>query len=366
MKKLNIVITLLFLILTPGILISQTYDLRFIEVLNNGANYDVKIQIQGSVEFKLASSNITFNFNSFGLSNPSLLVAHHFDGIADPGTNYDLMTVTNPNLGVASINIFLSGTRSAFASSVPTNWIDVATLRFTTTNPTLTSGLSFRSLLPSNTVAYSCTGDFGTFQTFLLAVGTWFTLDNPLPVELSSFTAAVNQNKVALKWITKTEVNNYGFNVERSINEGEWNTLGFIEGHGNSNSPKEYSYSDKDLFAGGTKFQYRLKQVDADGQFKYSDIVEVEVVPTQYELSQNYPNPFNPSTSIRFSLPKETQLKINIYNMLGELVETLAEGTYEAGYHKVTFNASSLPSGAYVYRIESSDFVQVRKMVLIK
>ena len=142
--------------------------------------------------------------------------------------------------------------------------------------------------------------------------------------------------------------------------------IGFVEGHGNSNSPKQYSYSDKDLFAGGSKFQYRLKQVDTDGQFEYSDVVEVEIMPAQFELSQNYPNPFNPSTTIRFSLPKETQLKINIYNMLGELVETLAEGTYEAGYHKVTFNASSLPSGAYIYRIESSDFVQVRKMVLLK
>ncbi|MCZ7616691.1 MAG: T9SS type A sorting domain-containing protein [Ignavibacteriaceae bacterium] len=129
---------------------------------------------------------------------------------------------------------------------------------------------------------------------------------------------------------------------------------------------KEYSYSDKDLFAGGSIFQYRLKQVDTDGKFEYSDIVEVEILPAKFELSQNYPNPFNPSTTIQFSLPKATQLKINIYNMLGELVETLAEGTYEAGYHKAEFNASTLPSGAYIYRFESPDFVQVRKMVLIK
>jgi hypothetical protein len=189
----------------------------------------------------------------------------------------------------------------------------------------------------------------------------------PLPVELSSFTGKViDGNEVKLNWVTKTEVNNYGFNIEKKINEGDWNTLGFVEGHGNSNSPKEYNYSDKDLFAGGTDFQYRLKQVDTDGKFEYSDVVEVEIAPTKFELSQNYPNPFNPSTTVRFSLPKETQLKINIYNMLGELVETLAEGTFEAGYHKVTFDASALPSGAYIYRIESSEFVQVRKMILIK
>ena len=205
--------------------------------------------------------------------------------------------------------------------------------------------------------------------------GTMFRYQNDVvPVELVSFTAHIKNNTVQLNWRTATEVNNYGFKVERRINEAEWNIITFIEGHGNSNSPKEYSYSDKDLFVAGSRFQYRLKQIDSDGSFEYSDIVEVELVPNQYELLQNYPNPFNPSTTIRFSLPKQTQVKINIYNMLGELVETLANGTYEVGYHKVTFNASSLPSGAYIYRIESDapstgskqSFVQVKKMLLLK
>ena len=89
-------------------------------------------------------------------------------------------------------------------------------------------------------------------------------------------------------------------------------------------------------------------------------------MPTQFELSQNYPNPFNPSTTVRFSLPKQTQLKLNLYNMLGELVETIAEGNYEVGNYKVTFNASNLPSGVYMYRIESSDFVQTKKLMLMK
>jgi hypothetical protein len=205
-----------------------------------------------------------------------------------------------------------------------------------------------------------------TLEDIQIPVITEDPANAPLPVELASFIAAFNNLEVMLSWKTETEVNNFGFNVERRINDGDWDSIVFIEGHGNSNSPKDYSYTDKDLFAGGSKFQYRLKQVDNDGQFEYSDVVEVEVVPDQYELSQNYPNPFNPSTTIRFSLPKETQLKINLYNMLGELVETIAEGTYETGYYKVTFNASNLPSGAYVYRIESSDFIQTKKMVLIK
>jgi hypothetical protein len=192
------------------------------------------------------------------------------------------------------------------------------------------------------------------------------SFDGMLPVELTSFTSIFLKDKVQLRWVTKTEANNHGFNIERRVKERDWNTIGFVEGHGNSTSPIDYSFTDSDLFAGGNNFQYRLKQIDNDGTFGYSDVVEVEVVPIQYELSQNYPNPFNPSTTIRFSLPKETQLKINIYNILGELVETVAEGTYEAGYHKVAFNASTLPSGAYIYRIESSQYVQTKKMLFLK
>ena len=191
-------------------------------------------------------------------------------------------------------------------------------------------------------------------------------LNNPLPVELSSFAAKMyDQDKVKLNWKTQTEVNNYGFDVERQTINGQWEKVGFVNGNGNSNSPKEYSYIDNNL-VGGSKFLYRLKQVDNDGQFTYSDAVEVEVVPNEYNMLQNYPNPFNPSTTIKFSLPKATQLKINLYNMLGELVETIADGAYEAGYYTVSFNASNLPSGVYIYRIESNDYVKTMKMMLLK
>jgi len=196
--------------------------------------------------------------------------------------------------------------------------------------------------------------------------GTGTLCNGPLPVELSLFTATLVKNEINLFWKTETEIDNFGFDVERRIDEKEWIKISFINGRGNSNSPKEYNYTDKELFAGGSRFQYRLKQIDTDGIFEYSDVVEVEVVPDRYELSQNYPNPFNPSTTIQFSLPIQSQLKINLYNMLGELVRTIAEGTYEKGYHKVVVNAANLPSGTYVYRLESVDFVQVKKMILLK
>ena len=276
-----------------------------------------------------------------------------------PSPNYTTTEEYRASDGrISYVYTYLFGT----FGTINNNFTRILTISIEYTTGSSNGSITWFSGLPNYTVADNI---------FTTITGTELTIPSelseiPLPVELSSFTSKLLNDKIQLNWVTKTEVNNYGFNIEKSINEGEWNSIGFVEGHGNSNSPKEYSFTDKDLFAGGSKFQYRLKQIDNDGTFEYSDIVEVEIVPSKYELSQNYPNPFNPSTTIRFSLPKETRLKINLYNMLGELVETLAEGNYETGYHKVMFNASNLPSGAYIYRLESSDFVQVKKMILLK
>ncbi|HEX9253803.1 MAG TPA: T9SS type A sorting domain-containing protein [Ignavibacteriaceae bacterium] len=194
--------------------------------------------------------------------------------------------------------------------------------------------------------------------------------NGPLPVELSLFTATISGGDVRLNWKTETEINNFGFEIERQnglleSSNSKFEKIGFVNGNGNTNSPKEYSFRDQRP-TGGNKFLYRLKQIDNDGQFEFSDIVEVEIVPVKFELSQNYPNPFNPSTTIRFSLPVQTHLKINIYNMLGELVKTISEGTYEAGYYSVSFDAAELSSGTYIYRIESENFTETKKMILMK
>lgn len=186
-----------------------------------------------------------------------------------------------------------------------------------------------------------------------------------LPVELVSFTADLNDNKVRLSWQTATEINNYGFEVERKLNENDWNRLGFVEGYGNSSSPKSYLFTDNTLI-GGNKFQYRLKQIDTDGQFNYSDIVEVEILPDSYELFQNYPNPFNPTTKIRYQLPMESKVVIKIYDILGSEVVTLLNEEKEPGSYEVEFNATSLSSGTYIYRIVAGDYVEMKKMVLMK
>jgi tartrate-resistant acid phosphatase type 5 len=198
---------------------------------------------------------------------------------------------------------------------------------------------------------------------------TWddFTLvDSALPVELVFLTANLNGNNIDLCWRTETEVNNYGFDIERTENKTNWQIIGFVEGNGNSNSPKQYNFSDTDIVQSGT-YYYRLKQIDNDGTYEYSDVVNVEVdIPNKFYLSQNYPNPFNPETRIDFTLPKKQQVSLKIYNTLGELVGELVNEVKKAGSYSVTFNASNLPSGVYIYRLKSSGFVQNKKMTFLK
>lgn len=235
----------------------------------------------------------------------------------------------------------------------------------TTTDASSIGSISLRQ----GTVAHSLTIDG-------LRVATSWS-QAPLPVELTSFKASNTENGVQLNWETATEVNNYGFNVERgsaSLTTGSlgmaWETLGFVQGHGNSNSPKEYSFSDNLVLTHNLnldRLQYRLKQIDFDGKFEYSNIVEVNVeAPAKLVLYQNSPNPFNPTTEIKFALPKLSNVELSIYNMLGEKIQTLANGMMNAGEHKVAFNASNLSSGVYLYKLTTDNVTSVRKMILMK
>jgi len=187
--------------------------------------------------------------------------------------------------------------------------------------------------------------------------------DPPLPIELSSFTAVQNNGLINLYWQTKTEVNNFGFDIERSADKKNWNKIGFVNGSGNSNSPKDYSFTDQSL--SGTSFYYRLKQIDNDGKYEYSNIIEVDITPTKFELSQNYPNPFNPATKIKYVLPEESNVVIKIFNILGTEVLTLINEKKQAGIYEAEFNAHSLPSGTYIYRITAGSYVAAKKMILL-
>ena len=203
----------------------------------------------------------------------------------------------------------------------------------------------------------------------------WVENENPLPVELTSFSATVNGSSVNLNWQTATEVNNYGFEVERntplnhlSRGEGEsvWEKIGFVNGYGNSNSPKSYSFVDYNLSAGN--YSYRLKQVDNDGQFEYSKTVKVSILkPDAFSLDQNYPNPFNPSTTIEYAIGSRQFVTLKIFNSLGEEIETLVNEFQDAGVHsKFYILNSTMPSGVYYYQLISGNFIDTKKMVLLR
>jgi hypothetical protein len=187
----------------------------------------------------------------------------------------------------------------------------------------------------------------------------------PLPVELNLFNAVSIKRTIRLDWETETEKNSNKFVIERKSISIDWISIGSIKAADLSNSPKQYSFIDKNLQS--DKYQYRLKLIDNDGTFEYSKIVEAEVdVPGNYELSQNYPNPFNPSTIISYSLPSSSNIKLIIYNTLSQTIKTLESGYKTAGNYSINFNASYLPSGIYFYKLEAGSFTQIKKMILLK
>lgn len=190
----------------------------------------------------------------------------------------------------------------------------------------------------------------------------------PLPVELISFTANVRGSFVILDWSTASEKNNEGFEIERKksgLNE-TWKKIGFVEGNGTSTITRNYSFTDR-LNAYGN-YSYRLKQIDFNGSFEYSNEVEIKSgsKPDNYSLYQNYPNPFNPTTIIRFEIPEAAKVRLVVYNMLGQIVKVLADGNYEPGLYQKNFDGSDLSSGLYIYELRANNIILKKKMILLK
>ncbi|MDQ3022587.1 MAG: T9SS type A sorting domain-containing protein [Bacteroidota bacterium] len=191
-----------------------------------------------------------------------------------------------------------------------------------------------------------------------------------LPVELAAFTSTIINRNVTLNWTTVSELNNAGFEIERSSVNSSWTRVGNIAGNGTTVSNNNYSFTDRGLATGS--YNYRLKQIDLNGNYEYFNLSnEVNIgVPTKFDLSQNYPNPFNPSTKINYDLPFDGKVSIKIFDMAGKEVETLLNEVKAAGYYTLDFNASSLSSGIYFYTLSAEangqNFVSTKKMMLIK
>ena len=219
---------------------------------------------------------------------------------------------------------------------------------------------------PSNQVLRAGTHGRGVYEAFI---------DLTIPVELTSFTATKDLSKVILNWETATETNNFGFEIERKLKNQDWVKLGFAEGQGTTTESQSYQFTDDYSFlAYEGKILYRLKQIDYDGTYDYSRQVYVDVtfIPEEFYVSQNYPNPFNPVTTIEYSLPSESNVRLSIYNSVGQEIEKLVSSVQQQGIHKIVWDASIFASGIYFYSFEAEELNgqksvrEMKKIVLMK
>jgi hypothetical protein len=264
--------------------------------------------------------------------------------------------------------------------SVALNWQDSSNneLGFIIERDTIGNGtFEFLDTVGVNAISYQDTNFVNAIDTFFYRIYA-FSLDTVsdysniaeiiIPVELNFFSADIFGDAVMISWSTATENNNLGFDLERKMYE-TWDKVAFIEGKGSTTEESNYVYIDEfkyKTFKG--LILYRLKQIDLSGIFEYSNFIEVNVdfTPKEYALYQNYPNPFNPATIIKFSIPEAGDVKLTVFNFLGEEIEILFNGYKDVGYHEVEFEASRFPSGIYFCLLQTGNFVETKKMVLLK
>ena len=321
----------------------------------------------GVIGAELAGSTLTAgvyksNAGTFGLSGTLTLNAQN-----NPNAVFIFQMATTLVTGVSSsINLINGAQWSNIFWQVGSS----ATLG---ANSTIEGTILANTSITANTGA----GIHGRLLAGAVTATGLLTIDNNtlLPVELTTFTASRNNGAIELVWNTATEVNNFGFEIQRSVApeataEGQkyiWSKIGFVQGSGYSNSPKEYSYQDKTIEL--VSYAYRLKQIDVSGEFEYSNVVETSAaeIPNGFMLKQNYPNPFNPSTQIQFAVSNSTHATMTVYNALGKVVAVPFNGTVTAGaLYKVTFSGESLAAGIYYYELQTSEITKVKKMLLLK
>lgn len=331
-----------------GIQIGLLYN----EAVKNGGTLTLSY-VPGSVDPAIVASTEQNTFNLATSSAPGILriVAHLASG--GPGTGAIISEIA-PGTRVGRLSLVNSVPFSAQNMSV--KW-------------------SFGSPYASVITAYIN----GINTDITVPANHFVNLASPLlPVELTSFVYNVSGRQLNFNWETKTELNTNKFEIERGLTFSKdasiiWTSVGIIKAAGTSVSPKLYSFTEKNIQAG--KYQYRLKMIDNDGTYKYSNVIETEVTfPKNFELSQNYPNPFNPSTTIEYQVPVDSKIKLEVYSITGEKVVELVNQDQQAGYYSVNFGSSTsrLASGVYFYyfigteKATGNNFSSVKKMVLLK
>jgi len=321
--------------------------------------------------YEYAGGQFFFDANIAGIANGGTVTMSNAGSdmpVNMQPRNPTVYTTTVPAQLRWAVNTF-PGAGSGFpmVANTPTT---VVRVRLQTTAPRFADAplnLVWRNALPNPfTKIFAYVGttntDISTPATHLIE--GWN--NDPLPVELASFTAITNRNNVTLNWATAKETNNQGFEVERSlVGANSWAKVGTVTGNGTTTETRSYSFTER-VTTGN--YSYRLKQIDFNGNFEYHNLSsEVNVgVPSEFALSQNYPNPFNPSTKIDYDIATDGNVSVVLFDMSGREVAKLVNDFKPAGYYTVSFNASNLSSGMYFYRISANNFSQTKKMVLVK
>ncbi len=311
-------------------------------------------------DWEIVSSAPTYLHTLFAAKNGKLYGGRTYGGpgelftSSDNGTSWELVDEFN-TLGVADIeenqlgHIFVATGYGVYRSTDDGNsWHHY--------NSGLYHTPSFKLAVDSLGYVYVGTG---------LPQMLYRTIQSTIPVELISFSANQIDDNVHLNWQTASELNNRGFEIKRRMESGDWRTIGFKEGYGTTTETQFYSFIDENISSG--KYQYRLKQIDYDGTFEYSEIVEVEILIIKaFSLEQNYPNPFNPITTIKYKIPEKSFVTLIVYDVLGNEIATLINEELAAGSYSIDLIAASLTSGIYYYQLQAGNFSSTKKMILLK
>lgn len=386
MKHLtNILVTIAILVLTLGTVSAQetTIDQKIALVTNTvtlGGDFVIDYQIKGS---NLSSARTLASLNADLVYDSSAI---RFVGCsnwlanlsADSGYSKSVTNNFNSEWGTKSIRTYITGPNvnnenaNITGYDLPSAYTTIVRLNFVILDVTKAVTISVKTMTNQAGLFASAHNNPNTFEINNITLSDPLNLQEaPLPVELSSFTHKVNGYNVSLSWSTASETNNKGFQIERkNVSEAGWKTIGFVEGAGNSNTEKKYNFDDKKLNTG--KYQYRMKQIDYNGNYSYKNLNSEIVMgaPKKFNLSQNYPNPFNPQTKIDFELPTDSKVKVIIYDALGREIRTLINEVRTAGIYTVDFDAKNLSSGFYFYRLitgeNGNESIITKKMTLIK
>ncbi|MDR3611753.1 MAG: T9SS type A sorting domain-containing protein [Ignavibacteriaceae bacterium] len=392
--KHSVLFYLIFLLVglyIPASYSQPTYEVHMsndAQISANEIQFDVYILRTGTTPFELAGFQMGITYNT-AILNGGTLTASYVASSTDAAIVTSGQKNTTFNTSLTSGLIYIpavlapggAGTGAIISNVAPGTRVGRLSIVNTAAYSHVASNFAWTfsgaPLRPSKISAYiSSTNTDITVQSDYINDLT----NSPLPVELSTFKSSVNGREVNLTWETKSEINSNRYTIERAAVSTKsssltWVSVGTVQAAGSSNLPKQYSFTDKNLQTG--KYQYRLNMIDNGGSSKRSQVVETEVaLPKNFELSQNYPNPFNPSTRIDYSLPFDSRVTLDVYNITGERIGQIVNEEQTAGYYTINMSSSSLnkslASGVYIYKMNAVDkstgntFTSIKKMMLLK